>query len=82
MQCSQWLWGLFCCRNVWGKKKPNPSQNSIVQYESLRRNGRRSYFEGFYIFLIARRLLPLSAALSGLPTAALFALRAIHRAAS
>lgn len=21
MQCSQWLWGLFCCRNVWGKKK-------------------------------------------------------------
>lgn len=66
---------------MFGEKKKT-SQNSIVQYESLRRNGRRSYFEGFYIFLIARRLLPLSAALSGLPTAALFALRAIHRAAS
>lgn len=71
----------FAVRMFGGKKKPNPSQNSAVQYETLRRNGRRSYFEGFSIFLIARRLLPLSAALSELPAAASFALRAIHRAA-
>lgn len=55
----------------WKKKTPTP-QNHIVQYESLKRNGRRSYFEGFYIFLIARRLLPVRAVLFRLSAAASF----------
>lgn len=52
-------------------KKPR-LQKHIVENESLKRNGRRSYLEGFYIFLIARRLLLVHVVLLKLSAAALF----------